>query len=66
MVGAEFASPWADRGPDISRQLLQAGFIKDFHTATSTLRLFPPYVTGMETIDAFVETLRGTLSGLSG
>lgn len=57
MAGAQLDGRWADLGPDISRQLLQAGFIQDYHAATSTLRLFPPYVISGSEIDAFLRAL---------
>jgi 4-aminobutyrate aminotransferase-like enzyme len=53
MVGAELAPQYADRGPELSRALLDAGFIQDFHVPTSTLRLFPPFVTETDDLDAF-------------
>jgi 4-aminobutyrate aminotransferase-like enzyme len=62
MVGVELAAERAAAGPGVARRLLEAGFILDFHAATSTFRLFPPFVIAKRQIDEFVEAFERVLS----
>ena len=55
MVGVELAQDRAERGPALSRSLFEAGFIQDFHVPTATLRMFPPFVTATDDLDAFAD-----------
>jgi 2,2-dialkylglycine decarboxylase (pyruvate) len=57
MVGVELSADWTSLGPEIVHRLFEAGFILDFHAATSTFRLFPPFVITRKEIDRFVEAL---------
>lgn len=57
MAGIELTPDFASRGTDIQRKLFELGFLVDYQPQTSTFRLFPPYVIGMEELDAFVAAL---------
>lgn len=54
MLGAELAPELAPRGPELAGRLLEAGFIVNFHPATSTFRLLPPLVISPAEVDAFL------------
>jgi acetylornithine/succinyldiaminopimelate/putrescine aminotransferase len=54
MVGAELTPEAAGRGPDMSKRLLEKGYIQDFHQLTSTFRLFPPFVITRDEIRGFL------------
>ncbi|MGE5652680.1 MAG: aspartate aminotransferase family protein [Bacillota bacterium] len=53
MVGVELHPEWQPYGANVAQRLLEAGFIADYHAATGTFRLFPPYVITREQVDAF-------------
>ncbi len=54
MVGAELTPETAGRGPDMSKRLLEKGYIQDFHQLTSTFRLFPPFVITRDEMQGFL------------
>ena len=66
MVGAELEASSAAQGPAIAARLLDAGFIVDFHPATSTFRLLPPFVISPDEIEAFLDALATALAATSG
>ena len=55
MVGVNLHPDWSCKGMEMSRRLLEAGFIVDYHIPTATFRLFPPYVISSEQIDSFLQ-----------
>lgn len=62
MVGVELHQDWANQGEEISQQLLKAGFIIDYKSLTSTLRLFPPFIISNREINAFLQAFKKVLS----
>ena len=65
MVGAE-VDKHRDRGMEIPRRMLQAGFIIDYHAPTATVRLFPPYIITHQEIDAFLKAFERVLLEIDG
>ena len=61
MVGAELTPEAAGRGPDMSKRLLEKGYIQDFHQLTSTFRLFPPFVITRDEIRGFLAAFGNVL-----
>jgi 2,2-dialkylglycine decarboxylase (pyruvate) len=61
MVGIELKPEWADKGPAIERQMLDAGFIVHFQPHTATIRLYPPFTISTREMDAFLETFEQVL-----
>jgi 4-aminobutyrate aminotransferase-like enzyme len=43
--------------------MLDAGFIIDFHPASSTFRLFPPFVVSPREVDTFLQPFDRALVG---
>ena len=66
MAGIELAPNWADRGTEIARRLLEAGFIVNYQPQNNAFRLFPPYVITPAQLDDFIEVFDQTLSTLEG
>lgn len=66
MVGVELQPQWSDRGVAMSRRLLEAGFIVNYHPSTATFRLFPPYTISTGEIDAFVQAFSRVLEESDG
>jgi len=61
MVGVELHRDWSNKGMEISRRLLEAGFIVNYHAPTSTFRLFPPFIISSQEIDSFIEAFSQVL-----
>lgn len=53
----------ATLGPQIVADMLDAGFIIDFHPASSTFRLFPPFVVSPREVDTFLQPFDRALVG---
>lgn len=66
MVGVELEQALSNRGTEMAQRLLEAGFIVDYHSPTSTFRLFPPYVISTQEIDAFLGAFQQVLLELEG
>ena len=66
MAGVELAPDRAERGPEIARRLLEAGFIVNYQPQNNAFRLFPPYVITAGQLDEFVAAFERTLSALEG
>ena len=62
MIGVELEPEVAARGPELAARLLEAGFIVDFHAASSSFRLLPPLVISAEEVDAFLGAFRDVLA----
>ncbi|MBN2379589.1 aspartate aminotransferase family protein [candidate division WOR-3 bacterium] len=54
MIGIELARELVSKGPEISRRLLDAGFITGYQARNATFRLFPPYVIERKQLDEFL------------
>lgn len=54
MLGVELRPPWSSRGAEVARTMLESGFILDYHAASSTFRLLPPFVITTAEIDRFL------------
>jgi 2,2-dialkylglycine decarboxylase (pyruvate) len=62
MVGIELEQELADRGAGKAQQLLEAGFIVNWHAATGSFRLFPPYIISTPEIDSFLQAFGEALT----
>jgi 4-aminobutyrate aminotransferase-like enzyme len=62
MVGVELEQDWSSKGIEISQRLLDKGFIVNYHSPTSTFRLFPPFIISTQEIDTFLKALEQTLT----
>jgi 2,2-dialkylglycine decarboxylase (pyruvate) len=61
MLGIELEQDLVNQGVPISRQLLEAGYIVNWHPSTATFRLFPPYIISNREIDEFLQTFKKIL-----
>jgi len=57
MIGVELTPEVAGKGPEITKHIMELGFIVDYHVPTSTYRLFPPYVITEKEQNDFVKAL---------
>jgi len=62
MIGVELEPASSGNGPPIVADLFDAGFIIDFHAASSTFRLFPPFVLTPGEADAFLQAFERVLA----
>ncbi len=62
MFGVEIDARYASKGPEIQNEMIQKGYLMDFHVASNTFRFFPPYIITRDEINEFNEAFRETLS----
>ncbi|HUU83805.1 MAG TPA: aspartate aminotransferase family protein [Phycisphaerae bacterium] len=65
MVGIELARDQADKGVDMARRLLEAGFIVNYQPRNAAFRLFPPYIITTRQIDEFLDAFDNILSSVA-
>ncbi|MGB2984866.1 MAG: hypothetical protein WBE26_03205 [Phycisphaerae bacterium] len=65
MAGIELHRDWSNKGTQIARQLMEAGFIVNYQPHNAAFRLFPPYVISTRQIDVFLDGFDRILSALS-
>jgi 4-aminobutyrate aminotransferase-like enzyme len=63
MIGVELVPECAEQGPQVVAGMFGAGFIIDFHPASSTFRLFPPFVISPREVDSFLHSFERVLVG---
>jgi len=65
LLAIQLNEDYSDQGEDIQRDLVNKGFLMDFHKASSSFRFFPPFTITRKEIDCFTEAFHETLSELS-
>lgn len=61
MMGVELGMEYASEGLGIQDEMIEKGYLMDFHKASNTFRFFPPYIITFEEIDEFNKAFRETL-----
>lgn len=62
MFGVELDEEYASKGLLIQNEMIEKGYLMDFHAASNTFRFFPPYVITLDEINGFNEAFKETLS----
>jgi acetylornithine/succinyldiaminopimelate/putrescine aminotransferase len=65
LLAIQLNEDYSDQGKDIQGDLVNKGFLMDFHKASSSFRFFPPFTITRKEIDCFAEAFHETLSELS-
>ncbi len=60
-MGVELEPEVSEKGMEVAQRLLESGFIVDYHSFTSTFRLFPPFVISEQEVDAFLQVFQQVL-----
>ena len=62
LLAVQLSEEYVEHGEDIQWQLIDKGYLMDFHKASSSFRFFPPFTITIEEVNDFIEVFKETLS----
>ena len=64
LLAIQLSDEYVEHGEAIQWELIDKGYLMDFHKASSSFRFFPPFTITHEEIDEFTKAFKDTLSSL--
>lgn len=65
LLAVQLSEDAVDQGEDIQWELIDKGYLMEYHEASGSFRFFPPFTITYEEIDEFIEVFKDALSSLS-